>query len=165
MTARSPLLFVAATVAILVAACAGAPSPSPAGSADPGPIAVGSPSPSPTPATQPDTEPSATPAGPSATPEPTPTPAPAVWSKARTIKSLNGCNTVVATVDDGGTSHVAAQCGGGEGQIRYATSTDGVDWVLDHTGIHCGCRRIPPPAPLRWRLTCCSTSTRPSGLR
>jgi hypothetical protein len=132
MTAQSRLLLVTGVLAILVAACAGATSPSPAGTPNPSPIVVDAPSASPVPSSQPQAEPSApvTPADPSAKPEPTPTPAPLVWSKARTVKGLQGCSDVVATVDDGGTSHIAATCGSAGGQVKYAASEDGLAWMV-----------------------------------
>jgi len=132
MTAQSRLLLLIGVVAILVAACAGSASPSPAGSPIPSPIVVASPSATPTPASDPEVEPSVpvTPTDPSAKPEPTPTPAPLAWSKARTVKGLQSCSDVVATVDDAGTSHIAATCGNAGGQIKYAVSKDGLAWTV-----------------------------------
>lgn len=57
---------------------------------------------------------------------PNPTAAPTAWSKARAVKGLGDCTSVVAAIDDNGTDHLAAVCGSG---VRYSTSTDGRTWT------------------------------------
>jgi hypothetical protein len=132
MTVNPRPLLLVGIVAIVLAACAGTPNPSPSSPAQPSPIAAVSPSASPLPSAQPETEPSGpvTPADPSAKPDPTPARAPAVWSKARTVKGLDGCSSVVATIDDAGVSHLAATCGNAGGEVRYASSSDGLRWSV-----------------------------------
>jgi hypothetical protein len=135
MTARLRPFLAVAVVAVLAAACAASSSPSPSPSSpasSPVPVAT------PTPAGNPSAEPSApvTPGepstDPSANPSPTPEPTvkPAAWSKPRAVKGLSGCFDVVATVDDAGTSHLAATCGPGGTEIRYASSPDGRRWSV-----------------------------------
>jgi hypothetical protein len=129
MTDRSRPLLAIAIVAILAAACAASSSPSPSPVATPVAVATPTPAPSADPAADPSgpIDPAATPA-PSA--DPTPTPAPAVWSKARTVKGLTGCNDLVGTIDDSGTTHLAVSCGSSGKEIRYASSTDGIHWTV-----------------------------------
>ena len=63
------------------------------------------------------------------TPTATPKPKPAVWSKSVHVKGLDGCTSVVAAIDDRGTSHLAADCGSSSSRIGYSTSTDGLHWT------------------------------------
>jgi hypothetical protein len=131
MTDRSRPLLAIAIVAILAAACAASSSPAPSPVATP--VAVATPTPL---APAPSADPAAEPSGPVVDPTPapsadsTPTPAPAVWSKARTVKGLTGCNDLVGTIDDSGTTHLAVSCGGSGKEIRYATSKDGINWTV-----------------------------------
>jgi hypothetical protein len=123
---RVPALRALVSIALIsiVAACsAAAPSGSPAPSRGSGGLPI--PSTAPSPAIP---SPSAPTATPDPTPKPTPKPTP-VWSKAAVVNGLKGCFSVVAAIDGAGTSHLAANCGAGGKEIRYATSTDGRAWT------------------------------------
>jgi hypothetical protein len=100
----------------LIAACSAAtpasPSPAPSQPANPSPSAL----------------PPASPSAPSPTPQPTPTPVP-TWSAAQPVDGLQGCFSVVVAIDETGTSHLAANCGDGGEEIRYAVSPDGHAWT------------------------------------
>jgi hypothetical protein len=133
MTARSRPFLALAIVAVLAAACGASTSPAPSSPAST-PVPVATPSPVSDPSAEPSSpvtpaEPSAQP---SANPSPTPEPSarPLAWSKPRVVKGMTGCFDVVGTVDDAGTSHLAASCGAGGTEIRYASSTDGKQWTV-----------------------------------
>jgi hypothetical protein len=129
MTTRTRPFLALAVVALLAAACAASSSPSPV----PSPVVAPNGTPVVAPSAAPSTpaQPSADPtAQPSAQPTPAGTPVPAVWSKARTVKGMTGCNDLVGTIDDAGIAHLAASCGNGGTEIRYATSPDGVSWTV-----------------------------------
>lgn len=86
-----------------------APSDGPSG----GPSATGlavAPSPAPTKAVK---------------PTPTPRYRPVRWSTKPHVIFDSGCSSIVATIDDASTFHVAGVCSGG---IGYASSTDGETW-------------------------------------
>lgn len=82
-------------------------------------------------------------ATPSETAKPTPTPTgrPARWSKKPRVIFDEGCLSVVATIDDSGRFHVAAECSGG---IGYATSADGEAWKPSSLAAPAGRREVDP---------------------
>jgi len=118
MNARRPrpLSIVAVVLVGILAACVNQASP--AGSGSPSPS---QPAPS-TVASSPSTPPSA---GPSTPASPSASPKPVAWTKPVAVDGLAGCGSVVATVDDRGATHLAADC---RNDLRYATSSDGSTW-------------------------------------
>lgn len=127
-----------AVVGIVVLAVALAVGGSPATAAGPSTPLTALGDPSPSAAVDVSNLPSSVPssAAPTTTPKPTPKPtakpaAPAVWSKPTAVKGLDNCWSVVAAIDDGGVTHLAAACGYGTtgSQIRYAVSNDARTWT------------------------------------
>ena len=110
--------------AVGLAACGqtATPSATPAPSSGVGGVPSASPDASPSPITDPAPTPSA---DPSAAPTPTPRPRPVQWSTAPSRIFSVTCGAPVATVDDSGRFHVAADC---DQRIRYASSADGKTW-------------------------------------
>lgn len=110
---RRPIVTIAA--ALLFAACSGqqpssgSPPPSAAQAASPSSPATASAS-----------------VKPAASATPSPSPKPVAWTKPVNVKGLAGCQYAVATVDDHGSTHIAAEC---PDDIRYATSSDGTTWT------------------------------------
>jgi hypothetical protein len=90
--------------------------------------------PTPPPSGAPSADPSAEPnlaevPEPTPAPTPTPTPAPPAWTRPATVKGFADCWSVVAAIDDQGTSHVAGTCQKGDRlQVRYSVSSDTRSW-------------------------------------
>jgi hypothetical protein len=122
-------LLTGATLIVLtvgLAACGQTQNPpaTPAPSSGVGGVPSASPDASPSPTTDPSTEPTPS-ADPSSAPTPTLRPRPVHWSTGPTRIFSVTCGSPVATVDDTGRFHVAAEC---DQRIRYATSADGKTW-------------------------------------
>jgi hypothetical protein len=128
----------AATALItILTACSSAPTPA---GGSPAPSSVSQPSTAPgSVAPSPSVEPSA---DPTSSPVATPPPAkPVAWADPKAVDLLEGCLSVVPTVDADGGIHLAAAC---EDGLRYATTRDGSRWTGDKFATPAGRDDIDP---------------------